>query len=127
MGKKDGSKLALFARMGGHTIEIMGDTAKINGAATPIPSSGQHIHKHRGDEIFKIFKWGKTYNIYSFLKVWIVFDGSFAEVIPAPSVKGQHCGLCGTYNRNKYDEWTKKDGKALADSAASMVQEYKWN
>ena len=76
---------------------------------------------------FRIFKWGDTYNIYSFLKVWIVFDGSFAEVIPAPSVKGQHCGLCGTYNRNKYDEWTKKDGKALADSAASMVQEYKWN
>ena len=51
--KKDGSKLALFAHIGGHTIEIVGDTAKINGAATPIPASGQHIHKHRGDEIFK--------------------------------------------------------------------------
>merc|ERR1711936_546753 len=38
--KKDGSKLALFAHIGGHTIEISGDTAKINGAATPIPSSG---------------------------------------------------------------------------------------
>jgi hypothetical protein len=124
--KKDGSKLALFAHIGGHTIEISGDTAKINGAATPIPSSGQHIHKHRGDEIFKIFKWGKTYNIYSFLKVWIVFDGSFAEVVPAPSTKGNHCGLCGNYNRNKFDEMMMKDGSTLAATPAEMVTEYCW-
>merc|ERR1712113_158845 len=120
---KKGSKLAMTAFVGGHKIEIDGGSVKVNGANFDVASNGpQKIYKQSGEEIFSIFKWGDTYNIYSFLKVWIVFDGSFAEVIPAPSVKGQHCGLCGTYNRNKYDEWTKKDGKALADSAASMVQ-----
>merc|ERR1711997_795093 len=125
---KEGPKLVMTAFVGGHKIEIAGGSVKVNGANFDVASNGpQKIYKQSGEEIFSIFKWGDTYNIYSFLKVWIVFDGSFAEVIPAPSVKGQHCGLCGTYNRNKYDEWTKKDGKALADSAASMVQEYKWN
>ena len=72
-----------------------------------------------------IFKWGNTYSIYSFLKVWIVFDGSYVEVIPAPSVKGNHCGLCGNYNRNKFDEWTKKDS-SMATSASAMVSDYCW-
>ena len=75
---------------------------------------------------FRIFKWGNTYNIYSFLKVWIVFDGSFAEVVPAPSTKGNHCGLCGNYNRNKYDEMMMKDGTSLAATPAEMVTEYCW-
>jgi hypothetical protein len=44
--------------------------------------------------------------------------------MPAPSVKGQHCGVCGNYNRNKYDDFTGKDEKALA--AADMVNEWKW-
>ena len=76
--------------------------------------------------LHRIFKWGNTYNIYSFLKVWIVFDGSFVEIIPAPSVKGNHCGLCGNYNRDQYDEMTKKDGTSLAATPAEMVQEYCW-
>jgi len=125
---KSGNKLAMTAFVGGHQIEISGGNVKVNGRDYPVTSNGpQKIYKQSGEEIFSIFKWGDSYNIYSFLKVWIVFDGSFAEVIPAPSTKGNHCGLCGTYNRNKYDEWTKKDGKSLASSAAEMVQEYKWN
>jgi len=126
--KKSGSKLDLTAYLGGHKVEISGNTVKINGNAVTVTSNGpQKVHKSRGDEIFSIFKWGNTYNIYSFLKVWIVFDGSFVEVIPAPSVKGNHCGLCGNYNRNKYDDMTKKDGTSLAANAAEMVQEYSWN
>ena len=77
-------------------------------------------------ETYRITKWGSTYNIYSFLRVWIVFDGNFVNVVPAPSVKGQHCGLCGNYNRNKYDEMTGKDGQTIMSSADQMVAEYKW-
>jgi len=125
--KKVGSKLNMVAFVGGHKIEIAGSSLKINGNAVSVNSNEkQHIHKSRGDEIFSIFKWGNTYNIYSFLKVWIVFDGSFVEVIPAPSVKGNHCGMCGNFNRDQYDEMTKKDGKSLAATPAEMVQEYCW-
>jgi hypothetical protein len=125
--KKSGSKLNLEAYVGGHKIEIAGSSVKINGNAVSLTTNGpQKVHKSRGDEIFSIFKWGNTYSIYSFLKVWIVFDGSYVEVIPAPSVKGNHCGLCGNYNRNKFDEWTKKDNSA-ATSAAAMVSDYCWN
>lgn len=125
--KKSGNKLALTAFIGGHKIEIDGSSVKINGAAANIASNGpQKIHKSRGDEIFSLFKWGNTYNIYSFLKVWIVFDGSFVEVVPAPSIRGNHCGLCGNFNRNKYDEFTKKDGTSMAADPAAMVSEYCW-
>lgn len=125
--KKSGSKMNMIAFVGGHKIEIAGSSVKINGAAVSVNSNqNQHIHKAKGDEIFSIFKWGNTYNIYSFLKVWIVFDGSFVEIIPAPSVKGNHCGLCGNYNRDQYDEMTKKDGTSLAATPAEMVQEYCW-
>jgi len=125
--KKSGNKLALTAFIGGHKVEIDGSSVKINGAAANIVSNGpQKIHKSRGDEIFSIFKWGNTYNIYSFLKVWIVFDGSFVEVVPAPSIRGNHCGLCGNFNRNQYDEFTKKDGTSMAADPAAMVSEYCW-
>ena len=87
---------------------------------TPIPNISFYFS-------CRIFKWGNTYNIYSFLKVWIVFDGSFVEIVPAPSVKGNHCGMCGNFNRNKYDEMTKKDGVSLAATPAEMAQEYCWN
>ena len=48
-----------------------------------------------------MFRWGSTYNLYSFLKVWVAYDGNFVEVVPAPSTKGQHCGICGNYNRQQ--------------------------
>lgn len=70
-------------------------------------------------------RWGSTYQIYSFLKVWISFDGNFAEVVPAPSTKGQHCGICGNYNRNQFDEFTGKDMSQLS-SASDMVENWKW-
>jgi hypothetical protein len=125
--KKSGSELELTAFIGGHKIEIAGGVVKINGATAAVPSNGpQKIHKSRGTEIFSIFKWGNTYSIYSFLKVWIVFDGSYVEVIPAPSVKGNHCGMCGNFNRNQFDEFTKKDGTSLAATPAEMVSEYCW-
>ena len=48
-----------------------------------------------------MFRWGSTFNLYSFLKVWVAYDGNFVEVVPSPSTKGQHCGICGNYNRQQ--------------------------
>ena len=76
--------------------------------------------------LIRITQWGSTYHIYSYLKVWIMFDGTFVGTVPAPSVKGQHCGLCGNYNRNKYDDFMGKDGQTLIKSVDAFVDEYKW-
>ena len=73
----------------------------------------------------RVFRWGSTYNVYSFLRVWMAFDGNFVEVMPAPSVKGQHCGVCGNYNKNKFDDFVGKEENVLA-SPADMVNEWKW-
>merc|ERR1712150_164467 len=81
---------------------------KVGGAKITVSNKEEYYHKSGGEDIFKITKWGQTYNIYSSMRVWISFDGTYVNVIPAPSVKGNHCGLCGNYNRNKYDEMTEK-------------------
>merc|ERR1712045_107540 len=66
-----------------------------------------------------------TVNVYSFLRVWVSTDNTFVQVMPAPSTRGQHCGLCGTFNRNVYDEWMGKDGQTMVSSADAMVNEWK--
>lgn len=123
---KKGSPMAMKAYIGGHSIEISpGDEAvKVNGQSVAVTNKKEYYHMVNTKEVFKITKWGKTYNIYSFLRVWIAFDGTFVNVVPAPSVKGQHCGLCGNYNRNKYDEMTGKDGKTQFTQMQEFVKEY---
>jgi len=118
--------LAMKAYIGGHEIEIDPSTGKVtvNGRRVPVSDDKEYFHKVQAKEVFKITKWGTTYNIYSFMRVWIVFDGNYVNVVPAPSVKGQHCGLCGNYNRNKYDELTGKDGKTLFSNMDEFVKDY---
>jgi hypothetical protein len=118
--------LAVKAYIGGHEVEMdaNSDTVTINGSPASL-SSEDYVHSVNDVEIFKAVKWGSTYHIYSFLKVWIIYGGDFVQVIAAPSVKGVHCGMCGTNNRNKFDEWTGKDGVTRLDSAAAMVNEWK--
>merc|ERR1711862_863514 len=124
MGKRNGGNLplAMKAFIGGYEVEIdpSSNTVKVDGAGVNVNDWNEYFHKRQAKEIFKITKWGSTYNIYSFLRVWIVFDGNFVNVVPAPSVKGQHCGLCGNYNRNRYDEMMGKDGRT------SSRQPTKW-
>jgi von Willebrand factor type D domain len=50
----------------------------------------------------------------------MAFDGNFVEVMPAPSVKGQHCGVCGNYNKNKFDDFAGKEENVLV-APADMV------
>ena len=77
------------------------------------------------NEFLRIFRWGSTYHVYSSLRVWLAYDGTFAEVVPAPSTRGQHCGICGNYNRNKWDELTGKNEELLS-SPAEMVKNWEW-
>ena len=90
------------------------------------PKNGSNTHSAIFNALafFRIFRWGSTYNVYSFLKVWVAYDGNFVEVMPAPSVKGSHCGVCGTFNRNKYDEFSGKAGNRIASS--DMASEWQW-
>lgn len=105
--KKVGNRLAVKAYLGGHLVEINdhGDIS-INGQAKSMADESEETLTVNDEEILKVYKWGTTYNIYSFLKVWIATDNVFVQVMPAPSTRGQHCGICGTYNRNMFDEWT---------------------
>lgn len=73
-----------------------------------------------------MFRWGKSYHVYSFLRAWVSYDGHFVEVVPAPSAKGQACGICGNYNRNQFDEFEGKNGEQLG-SAQELVQNYQWS
>jgi len=34
----------------------------------------------------------------------INYDGNSIQVLAGPHVKGQHCGMCGDYNRNTHYE-----------------------
>merc|ERR1712018_88173 len=86
---------------------------------------GVYKLKRGNTEIFGITKWGSTFNVYSYLKVWIMFDGNFVSTTPAPSVKGQHCGLCRNYNRNKWDDMMGKDMTPIK-SVQDFVADYKW-
>ena len=75
--------------------------------------------------VHRVFRWGSTYNLYSFLKVWVAYDGNFVEVVPAPSSKGQHCGICGNYNRQQSDEMTGKDMQKVGN-VQDFVKDWEW-
>ena len=55
-------------------------------------------------------KWGSVYTIFSPYNVNVIYDGTFVQVIPAPFVKGQHCGICGNFDGNKKNEFLNKVG-----------------
>ena len=75
--------------------------------------------------LFLQVKWGPVYTLYSDYNVVILYDGTFVEVntshqhqehphqnddqvIPAPWVKGQHCGVCGNFDGNTKNEMVDK-------------------
>jgi len=125
--KKVGNKLETLAYFGGHQVQIdVHGGIQINGASKSLVDGREEVFKNDDVEIFKYVKWGSTIHVYSFLRVWVATDGVFLQVLPAPSTRGQHCGMCGTFNRNIYDEWTGKDGQTLMTSADAMVREWRW-
>merc|ERR1712083_551630 len=62
---------------------------------------------------FSPLKWGPVYTLYSDYNVVILYDGTFVEVIPAPWVKGQHCGICGNFDGNTKNEMEDKTGAVV--------------
>ena len=86
--------MAVKAYFGGHHVEISeGGEFKLNGAAKPLTDGKEEVFKHDDVEIFKYVKWGSTVHVYSFMRVWISTDNVFVQVLPAPSTRGQHCGM----------------------------------
>ena len=69
--KKSGANLEIMIYIGGHQIEIKGGNVKINGKATALQNGKEHKHSVSGQDIFTVFKWGSTVNVYSFLRVWV--------------------------------------------------------
>ncbi len=72
-----------------------------------------------------MFRWGNSYHVYSSMRIWVAYDGNFVDIIPPPSAFGQHCGICGNYNRNKMDEFTAKDTSLLSTSE-ELVKNWEW-
>ena len=55
-------------------------------------------------------RWGSVYTIISPYNVMVSYDGTFVQVMPAPFVKGQHCGICGNFDGNTKNELLNKNG-----------------
>merc|ERR1712223_2105127 len=119
------AKLDVVVMVGGHKVEMSGNSLKVEGSPQNVADGEAYTHMREGTEIFKVFRWGSTYNLYSFLKVWVAYDGNFVEVVPAPSSKGQHCGICGNYNRQQSDEMTGKDMQKVGN-VQDFVKDWEW-
>ena len=63
---------------------------------------------------FRMNKWGSVYTVYSPLNAVITVDGTFVQVMPFPSVKGQHCGVCGDFDGNRKNDLIDKSGAPIA-------------
>ena len=128
--------LAMRAYIGGHKFEFtptssnsMGITK--DGVAQNVPDMGSQTFMEGKEEIAKlvqffsvksymtiflthffsrIIKWGSVYTLHSEGNVMVNFDGTFVQIIPAPYIKGQHCGVCGNFDGNKNNEFLNKAG-----------------
>merc|ERR1711890_172203 len=64
--------------------------------------------------LFKLIRWGPVHTLWSSMNVLINYDGNFVQVLPAPWVKGQHCGLCGNFDGNTGNELQDKAENAVS-------------
>ena len=68
----------------------------------------------------RLVRWGEMYAIYSQYIVLINYSPSAVQVIPAPFMKNQLCGVCGNFDGNKKNEFLNKAGAPVTpDSMAS--------
>eukprot|EP00092_Neocalanus_flemingeri_P025744 GFUD01027909.1.p1 GENE.GFUD01027909.1~~GFUD01027909.1.p1 ORF type:complete len:741 (-),score=120.67 GFUD01027909.1:127-2277(-) len=68
------------------------------------PTEGTKLNTVLPDFMFKIFRRQNNYVVDFFPQMMINYDGNSVQVLAGPQVKGQHCGMCGDYNRNTYHE-----------------------
>merc|ERR1712032_1340368 len=119
MDKADSNMpLAMKVHIGGHTIEFTPSSSSsvgvtFNGRPMTVDDQGATVGKEGKTKLFTLVKWGPVYTLFSDYNVVILYDGTFVEVIPAPWVKGQHCGVCGNFDGNTKNEMQDKTGSLV--------------
>jgi len=114
--KKNGNMpLSMRVYLGGHKIEfepLDSKNIKItkDGSQERVEDQGSKTFMEGKEEIMKLMRWGSVYTIISPYNVMVSYDGTFVQVMPAPFVKGQHCGICGNFDGNTKNELLNKNG-----------------
>merc|ERR1712168_355304 len=81
---------------------------------TPVPD------KPLSKYLFKIIRTKNRFSLMFFPQMMLHYDGYSVKVLAGPHLKGQHCGMCGDYNRNTFKEFinpqmcTLKTGEEMA-------------
>ena len=65
----------------------------------PVPNKVLHNY------LFKIIRRQNSYVLTFLPQMMINYDGNSIQVLAGPHVKGQHCGMCGDFNRNTFHEF----------------------
>lgn len=104
--------------MGGHLIEMTPANSKsinvkVNGSPFSVANGETEDFKSGSSEIFKLSNWGGTMLLQSSSVAAVHFDGTFVQVIPAPTTKGEHCGACGNYDGNKFNNFIDRSGQPV--------------
>ena len=68
-------------------------------------------------DVCRIVRWGGMYTIFSPYNALINYDPSMVQVLPAPWIKGQHCGVCGNFDGNKRNEFLDKRGVLVSSNS----------
>jgi hypothetical protein len=55
--------------------------------------------------LFKMIRRQNSFTLTFFPQMMLNYDGNSVQVLAGPQMKGQHCGMCGDYNRNTYHEF----------------------
>eukprot|EP00090_Calanus_glacialis_P016360 TRINITY_DN2561_c0_g1_i1.p1 TRINITY_DN2561_c0_g1~~TRINITY_DN2561_c0_g1_i1.p1 ORF type:complete len:1526 (-),score=363.79 TRINITY_DN2561_c0_g1_i1:68-4645(-) len=110
--------LSMRVYIGGHKFEFEPTDSKNikvtkDGVPEQVADKGSKTFMEGKEEITKLIKWGSVYSLHSEGNVMVTFDGTFAQVIPAPYVKGQHCGVCGNFDGNTKNEFLNKVGSPV--------------
>ena len=91
----------------------IGGTVTINGALQPNTGDGI-IYQSNGVEVVRT--GGLPHVFLSSEGLRVFWDGNFrVDITVASHLQGQLCGLCGTYNGNRDDDYTDPSGAVLAD------------
>jgi len=117
--KSSNLPLALKVYVGGHLVEFTPQsgsriTIMVDQKSVTVASGSVHNHKSGKSDLFTLSNWGGTYILNSDQNFSLVYDGSFAQVMPMMGVKGQHCGACGNFDGNNKND--------LFDKAGSPIQ-----
>jgi len=120
--KRKSNLLAMRAYIGGHRMEFhpsSGSNVKITKDGVPITLKDKEAKsfKEKKEEVFTLLRWGGMYTIFSQYNALINYDPSMVQVLPAPFIKGQHCGVCGNFDGNQKNEFLDKNGDPVSSNS----------